>query len=1245
MKILAIRIRNLASLEGTTEIDFTHGPLAEAGIFSITGQTGAGKSTILDALCLALYAKTPRYAQAKEMGILVHDVSNQTISQHDVRGILRDNTSEGFAEVDFIGIDKTAYRARWAVKRSREKVDGALQADTVVISNLLTERVIESKKTLALVEIERLVGLTFEQFTRSILLAQGDFTAFLKANKDEKAGLLEKLTGTQIYSEISKLIFAKNKEQEQELRELNLRREGIETLQDEEIVEINKQIAEFQLEIDKYEIQIKHLDLASQWFKQLSILESGVLLAEEELLKANQAVEDSNALRTLVYQVNLVQPAKTWVDALAQNDLQFEKCSKEINIVQNEIPQLEVSLKDQKELIDRLQIDLDSSIQAQKHAKPKLVLATSLDARIQEVKVQLDQITTQKSDSYSRFTERQALIAKRENELQTSSNKVLELENWFNKFDDKKLIAQEVNLISNKLLDAERYLKLKADAISEKKKTDEKSKQISLKIQDGERLLETKLPGFEKEKDEFFRLLEIQNGKNIVNWESKKAEKEQNEKQLISAQFYFIELQKLNQKIALSVQEIETLNADLVQKKSEQEALNIKVRDAKVALVTSEELLKQAQLKVSENVERLRNELKDNEPCLVCGSTSHPYKNTHSEVFEGVLEEMSKSKTERENVFIDLNKRLSAIESGIESTSSNLKKLQTVNEQDQVQLQKLIKIIQEFAVYEVVKVLSDDQRVSKLNAILLEVQAEISSLTQEIVKYKADEKVVNERRKAQEVLEHQINQLQLGLKDLKHQAEILNADLNRFEHQINIADADLNEIKSTIHTFFQNEEWWENWQKDPKSFVHKIQAFAKEWNEKQGSLQQLKKELAIMDASLAELRNSLPELHLVYEKALAASDAVEKTYSEIQQSRAAIFAGKPVAEIENQLESSITNASNSLENSKKQLQLTENDLTKKRSIVSQLEKSKAEIEEQKLKTNKELDFWVNSVNSKNNLMLNLEAIKELFLYDLDWRNEQQAFLKNLESNLTKAISVKDERTKNLINHKEKRSNSLERSEIEEQLVLISTEKHRQQKEKNSLEIKLANDQANKQKIGSLLKLIEEKAEAARNWAQLNELIGSADGIKFRRFAQEFTLDVLLGYANKELQALTKRYKIERIPNTLALLVVDKDMGGELRTVFSLSGGESFLVSLALALGLAALSSSKVSVESLFIDEGFGALDPETLNVAIDALERLHNQGRKVGVISHVQEMKERIPTQIMVTKMANGRSKIDIKAF
>jgi len=197
-------------------------------------------------------------------------------------------------------------------------------------------------------------------------------------------------------------------------------------------------------------------------------------------------------------------------------------------------------------------------------------------------------------------------------------------------------------------------------------------------------------------------------------------------------------------------------------------------------------------------------------------------------------------------------------------------------------------------------------------------------------------------------------------------------------------------------------------------------------------------------------------------------------------------------------------------------------------------------------------------------------------------------------------------------------------------------------QKSAIDFRLQTHEANKKKIAHFKEEADLKKEISEKWAKLNELAGSADGAKFRRIAQSYTLDILLSYANVQLQSLTNRYRLERVPDTLALQVVDCDMCDEIRTVHSLSGGESFLVSLALALGLSSLSSNRMKVESLFIDEGFGSLDAETLRVTMDALENLRTQGRKIGVISHVQEMTERIPVQIQVQRLNNGRSSVSV---
>ena len=187
-----------------------------------------------------------------------------------------------------------------------------------------------------------------------------------------------------------------------------------------------------------------------------------------------------------------------------------------------------------------------------------------------------------------------------------------------------------------------------------------------------------------------------------------------------------------------------------------------------------------------------------------------------------------------------------------------------------------------------------------------------------------------------------------------------------------------------------------------------------------------------------------------------------------------------------------------------------------------------------------------------------------------------------------------------------------------------------------MEARLLQQAKNKLTVEQIAKELAEKQTVAERWAKLNKLIGSADGAKFKVIAQSYTLNLLLLHANQHLSYLSKRYKLQQVPDTLALQVIDCDMCDEIRTVYSLSGGESFLISLALALGLSSLSSNNLKVESLFIDEGFGSLDSESLDLAMKTLQELKGQNRLIGLISHVGGLEERIPAKLRVTKTQTG---------
>jgi exonuclease SbcC len=290
-----------------------------------------------------------------------------------------------------------------------------------------------------------------------------------------------------------------------------------------------------------------------------------------------------------------------------------------------------------------------------------------------------------------------------------------------------------------------------------------------------------------------------------------------------------------------------------------------------------------------------------------------------------------------------------------------------------------------------------------------------------------------------------------------------------------------------------------------------------------------------------------------------------------------------------------------------------------------------------------LSAWINQFNQMHSANpLAPSTLRMLLARAQDWINDEKSYLQHIDLLINNLNSILLERQAQCELIRQDCPTEDVADTVQDALSRIEIERQSAQSVATSLQLSIAQDEARRAQSASMLTGLEAQEANWRRWAQLSELIGSADGKKFRNYAQQFTLDVLTGYANRHLEELSRRYRLERVADTLALMVVDQDMVDELRSVHSLSGGESFLVSLALALGLASLSSNRVRVESLFIDEGFGSLDPQTLSVAMDALDGLQALGRKVGVISHVQEMTERINTKILVKRQAGGKSCVEI---
>ena len=1241
MKILAIRINNLASLEGITEIDFTTEPLASTGIFAITGPTGAGKSTLLDALCLALYGKTPRYLQAKETGIEIQDVQGSAMSQGDVRGILRDGTANGFAEVDFVGTDGHFYRANWSVRRARNKADGSMQADAIALKNISSNVDLPNRKAETYKEIERLVGLNFEQFTRSVLLAQGDFTAFMKASKDEKSSLLEKLTGTHIYSEISKSIFESYKNEEQLLRELNIRCQGITTFSEEKIIALKAEEQLLSTQINKIKEDSEALAKELNWHEQLFQLEADKKAATEHLAKAEEVLKLAEDRKRKFNQIQQAQNTRTWHDALHYNEKQLSEKKLILENLKITIDHLKETHLKFDTVSKKEALKLSTLLELQKEALPKLASARKLDTLLVEKEKQRKEVESVVESSKTKLENHNKEVAKKELEIEQFNVQIKSIQDWQIKFESKKSIAENKDLLVSKLLDAEKLLNSLRKARPEKIALEEKMSVAHTEIHK----ITTDFEKAEKEFETQQKIYTLKyNSLLLVPIEKLQLEKEETDHLLnatVEAHNDWNLLHNFKKEFeALREKQIAN-QADVNLKNQQLQDFKIRLNSAFISRETSEHLLQKARLAASENVEMLRAQLTDDVPCPVCGSENHPYVSENPQL-DQVLTTLEDLHKKNENQYLEIYGTCNRLEQEcknlshlIESQTEEMKGKSNLIDTKSKEWNLLSFAKKTEHIDEDQKTIWFEKKIKDIKSIQADLYLKI--------KTNSDERA-------------QLDKDRIHLDELIHKKTILSEELAKYRNAVAILNeknegliktmldhsGNLTEIQDTISTYFAAPNWIEKWEEKPLEFIQSIINFSDEWQLKLKQLELNKNQYTSVSATLLQLKSQASGLQEDLSAKIEMLKLLSTDFVLYKADRDALFEGKSAELMELHFASAVKAAQESVTLNQNNLQENKVNLATAETSFTEISSNTSKLTEEIARIHSIIHNWLNKFNASYQSSLTLLELQEVLKLSLEWIENEQKELHGFEEERTKLSSILSERTQKLSEHAAKRPS--ERL-LEDLKVIFESAKAQNEiwsQEKSAIVFKIKEDENNKIKLGSLLREIETQAQITDNWSKLNDIIGSADGKKFRQIAQEYTLEVLLRYANLHLKDLTNRYKIERIPNTLGLQVVDQDMGDEIRTVYSLSGGESFLVSLALALGLASLSSSKMKVESLFIDEGFGSLDPNTLNIAMDALERLHNLGRKVGVISHVQEMTERIPVQIKVSKKASGRSLVEI---
>jgi len=1189
MKILSVKFLNLNSLRGEREIRFDQKPFTDSGLFAITGPTGAGKTTILDAITVALYGKVHRYDKdAKEM-----------MSRHAV---------ESFAEVEF-EIKGKAYRAKWSIRRSRNRADGKMQDEKMELSDLATGQFIGGHTaTTTKAAIVELCDLDYQQFLRSVILSQGDFTRFLKATDEERGSLLEKITETGIYTQISIFVFSRQREEKEKLDALNERLEDTVLLTDEEVNVYQLRLDELALAEQVKKKEETALSNALNWLAAIEKLKAQLDIQTTELgEKETQLEENLPRFRSLKSHEVAIGFRPQLVEIKTIQD-QAEAIKAEIGKLTTALPDQKTAVVEATKALQLANLNLEKAQQQLRDEAPILAQVARMDTQLENLDIQVSGLKLQKEQARQLVETLDTTQQQKEEANKQLQEGLTALELWLNEHDSDKTLEkqlltfqqlfrnfQEQDELANKYLtESNTYNRAANDEI---KKAEQNKTQIA-GLQKATEEKQTLITGLKTQlyltlADQTQEALELELSQLPLIIQTS----EQQFRLALNYRELTIELLQIKEKIASDGSSL----AELDKKTFEAGRHLADLRE----LVTAQERI--------QKYEADRDNLNDGKECPLCGAVHHPYSETH--VHADVSAAVQK-RNQQEALVNDLHTQFQKDSLSLNTLSVTLKL-----KQDEL------------------ATLPNKLNAETIANLILEKKEALKTLTQTVSAVRNFVKEIGQAETTQintkANLQTAIGQsalFQQKIDTLKNHIARVNGLISEAELKRSVNSTAISDLLGSLGISFDASQF----QQTESVLSGRAAAYTKTINE----LQQGRIDLATLATELLGIKESL-QLRAV-ELANRANDydlELEKLNGLLLQ-RSELFGQKDPGTERARLEQAIA-ANNKLKETTDQAYNQQKQLAKSteaRIIEKNNEQATLITKIQQLQENLQTLLIEKGIPDQ-------ETLQTLFLPDeialelTHLRKELETRIAALkESAAVTSSSLKTETAKEL--------STEPAHEIQEKLESAKTEYSALNQEIGKLKQVLAADQLTRGKFAEIARQIEIQKSEFTRWNKLNALIGSGDGKKFNRFAQGLTLSRLTDLANLHLQKLSDRYQILKSnENDLELLIIDGYQANVVRPTASLSGGESFLVSLSLALGLSDLASHKVQINSLFIDEGFGTLDADTLDVAISALENLQAKGKTIGIISHVEALKERIGTQIQLSKLPGGQSKIKITEY
>jgi DNA repair protein SbcC/Rad50 len=1219
MRILRIRFKNLSSLTGEWDIDLTHPAFVADGIFAITGPTGAGKTTILDAVCLALYGRTPRLNR-------VTKGANELMAR---------GTGECFAEVTF-ETQAGRYCCHWSHHRARRKADGELQAPRHEIADTGSGKVLENKLKKVAERVEAVTGMDFDRFTRSMLLAQGGFAAFLQAAPDERAPILEQITGTEIYSRISVRVHERRADVHKALDTLQAVLDDMTLLTPEAERELGGLLAE-KNERDaglSDEIALKNREIA--WIEGIDRLRAELARIEERradwrtrmdafapeekrLGAANQALEIAGEHSALMAIRRQQQEDRHTLDKRRQD-----------------LPDAEAAVGLAKDAVDGAAGQLEARKAEQRAGQEAIGSARELDLKIAEgdepIQAAADAVQEGRRGIKTLQTKQQADCA----ELKSLNQSRDELDQRLAATKADERLVEDLAGIRGRI---ETARQLHAQWVAKGEEIDHAERER----RDADRAwrsqssrLKTETRRLEKAQAELAdgaaARLKILENREAADWRKHHSALSAQRDLLTQA----LDAARSRSTSKAAIQAIDERTETLV---IEQSAIGERIerqtgrRDAlerEMGLLETQLTL----IKRVEDLEDARGRLQDGEPCPLCGAREHPYAAGNVPVPDDTRKNLNKVRAELKSVsdaVADLKIDRGRIETELEQAAAGKKDhAERVEEADRRLAQALSALPPELGLDPSAPDLEaalNGQREDHQKALTHadgiiqaaeEVEQSMAALSKAL--NSARESAAEARLEAEAAAgrrssaEQWLERLSKEAEDCRGQKE---SALDRLGEELRTFGIESPDIEA------------------PDAVIQELTARRDQWTARQRKKAALDQRIAGLEVTTRHRDDQIREAEAALKKQVNLLDGLRQKRDALIRKRREIFGDKDPDDEAARLSAAVDAADGEWNAAREKWSAAAQALGQLKSRIEDLTAAIANRNDQ-LKT------------AEASFLERLEAFgfadeagyRAASLPESDRRRLAEA-ARRLADEKTELHSIEREKRRHLDRERRKEMTEASLEALKAELSEWVESQRTLQREIGAIRRQLEDNDRLKGEQRERLQAINAQKRECDRWDSLHKLIGSADGKKYRNFAQGLTFEMMMGHANRQLRKMTDRYLLVRDDaQPLELNVIDNYQGCEVRSTKNLSGGESFIVSLSLALGLSYMASQNVRVDSLFLDEGFGTLDEDALDTALETLAGLHQDGKLIGVISHVAALKERIPTQIQVSPRTGGRSLI-----